>query len=133
MEVDRTTARESVEHEGVTYHFCSADCRSTFERDPGRYAVEMTRAAHGTHLLSGSANPGEPPSVAARPAYSRQGGEMGAQAQAVDPVCGMTLDPATTEHRSDHKDRIYYFCSSGCKARFDSEPDRFVEAGKGAA
>ena len=58
---------------------------------------------------------------------------MGGQAQAVDPVCGMTVDPATSEHRSDLNGKTYYFCSSGCKARFDSEPDRSVDAGKGAA
>ena len=133
MQVDRTTAGESVEHEGVTYHFCSADCRSAFQRDPGRYAVDMTHAAHANHLLSGSANPGEQPSVAAQPAHSRHGGEMGALAQAVDPVCGMTVDPATSEYRSDLNGKTYYFCSSGCKARFDSEHDGSVDAGKGAA
>src|SRR5262249_35491105 len=97
MEVDRTTAGESVEHEGVTYHFCSAGCRSAFERDPGRYTVDMTHAAHANHLLSGSASPGEQHAVAAQPAHSTQGGEMGAQAEALDPVCGMTVDPATSE------------------------------------
>src|SRR5262249_11465328 len=121
-----------IEYEGVTYQFCSADCRSAFERDPERYAVDMTHAAHDTHLLSGSASPGEQHAVAAQPAHSRPGGEMGAQAEAVDPVCGITVNSATSEYRSDHKRKSYYFCSSACKARFDREPDKYVEAGKGA-
>jgi Cu+-exporting ATPase len=58
---------------------------------------------------------------------------MGARAEAVDPVCGMTVDPATSEFRSDHKDKTYYFCSSGCKARFNREPDKYVDAPKDAA
>jgi xanthine dehydrogenase accessory factor len=32
-----------VEHEGVTYHFCCAGCRSTFELDPATYATGGTR------------------------------------------------------------------------------------------
>jgi xanthine dehydrogenase accessory factor len=30
-------------HEGVTYHFCSAGCRSAFEKDPGAYLKRDTR------------------------------------------------------------------------------------------
>jgi xanthine dehydrogenase accessory factor len=32
-----------LEHEGVTYHFCSAGCRSAFEKDPGAYLTRDTR------------------------------------------------------------------------------------------
>jgi len=131
MEVDRATAGESIEHDGVSYHFCSADCRSAFERDPARYKAEMTHGGHTTHPLRGSANRSDQPSVTAQPAKSGQGRDIGAQAVAVDPVCGMTVDPAESE-RSDHIRKTYYFCSSGCKASFDSEPDRYVDAGKGA-
>ena len=133
MEVDRATADERLEHEGVTYHFCSADCRSAFERDPGTYVVEMRPAARATHLAGTTADQGGQPSVAAQPEHSREGGGMGAQAEAVDPVCGMTVDPATSEYRSDQAGKTYYFCSSSCKARFDREPDKYVDPGKGAA
>jgi xanthine dehydrogenase accessory factor len=30
-----------LEYEGVTYHFCSAGCRSAFENDPGAYLLEQ--------------------------------------------------------------------------------------------
>jgi YHS domain-containing protein len=39
MSVDPTTTTEKVEHAGTTYYFCSAGCRSTFEKDPTRYAA----------------------------------------------------------------------------------------------
>lgn len=39
MSVDPTTTTEKVEHAGTTYYFCSAGCRSTFEKDPARYAA----------------------------------------------------------------------------------------------
>src|SRR6185437_2873847 len=31
----------------------------------------------------------------------------------IDPVCGMTVDPATTPHKHAYKGETYYFCSSG--------------------
>ena len=29
-----------------------------------------------------------------------------------DPLCGMSVDPATTLHRGDHAGLSYYFCSA---------------------
>jgi Cu+-exporting ATPase len=39
MEVDPRSAAGSAEHEGVTYHFCSAGCREAFEAEPRKYAA----------------------------------------------------------------------------------------------
>jgi xanthine dehydrogenase accessory factor len=39
MEVAVGAAAETTEHDGVTYYFCSAGCRSRFEADPARYAA----------------------------------------------------------------------------------------------
>jgi Cu+-exporting ATPase len=50
------------------------------------------------------------------------------EAQAVDPVCGMTVDPHTTAYRAEHGGRIHYFCSAGCRAKFMAEPGRYIEA-----
>jgi Cu+-exporting ATPase len=40
-----------------------------------------------------------------------------------DPVCGMTVDPATAEHRGAGPDTVY-FCSAGCAAAYDADPGR---------
>ena len=37
-----------------------------------------------------------------------------APAAAVDPVCGMTVDPATSTVSHEHADATYYFCCDGC-------------------
>jgi uncharacterized membrane protein YraQ (UPF0718 family)/YHS domain-containing protein len=37
MSVDTATATEKVEHMGATYYFCSAGCKQTFEKNPGKY------------------------------------------------------------------------------------------------
>ncbi|MEX0840922.1 MAG: YHS domain-containing protein, partial [Xanthobacteraceae bacterium] len=42
-----------------------------------------------------------------------------------DPVCGMTVDPHKTPHRAEHEGRSYYFCSAGCKAKFEASPETY--------
>ncbi|HWD58939.1 MAG TPA: heavy metal translocating P-type ATPase [Stellaceae bacterium] len=44
-----------------------------------------------------------------------------------DPVCGMSVDPATARHRAVHRNRHYFFCGARCKERFVAEPARFLE------
>lgn len=46
---------------------------------------------------------------------------------AIDPVCGMTVNPGTTAHRADHKGRTYYFCSAGCKTKFQTNPANYLD------
>ena len=36
-----------------------------------------------------------------------------------DPVCGMTVDPATAKYSSQRGGTTYYFCSAGCKESFE--------------
>ena len=49
-----------------------------------------------------------------------------AQAPAIDPVCHMEVDPATTPLRATHEGTTYYFCSEGCARRFEAHPGEFV-------
>jgi xanthine dehydrogenase accessory factor len=51
--------------------------------------------------------------------------------EALDPVCGMTVDVASAAYRSTFEDTTYYFCSAGCLARFDEDPARFVASVRG--
>jgi P-type Cu+ transporter len=46
-----------------------------------------------------------------------------------DPVCGMSVDPATAKHRATHEGRPFFFCSAGCKAKFEAEPERYLASG----
>jgi Cu+-exporting ATPase len=56
---------------------------------------------------------------------SRQGSAHN-PAAAIDPVCGMTIDPAKTTHHAEHGGRTFHFCSDRCRTRFLAEPDRFL-------
>lgn len=42
---------------------------------------------------------------------------------AIDPICGMEVDPQAAEYKSVYKGKTYYFCSFDCKKQFDLEPE----------
>jgi len=45
-----------------------------------------------------------------------------------DPVCGMTVDRDAGKPTSTYRGQTHYFCGEGCKAKFDAEPERYVDA-----
>ena len=47
---------------------------------------------------------------------------------AIDPVCGMRVDPARTPHQLEHHGRQIYFCSAGCVERFRKDPEHYLAA-----
>lgn len=44
----------------------------------------------------------------------------------VDPVCGMTVDPATARATTVHAGKTYYFCCPSCARRFEADPARYL-------
>jgi Cu+-exporting ATPase len=49
-----------------------------------------------------------------------------AAAAAVDPVCGMKVDPATARFQHSHHGHTYYFCGAGCRTKFTADPDKYL-------
>jgi YHS domain-containing protein len=49
-------------------------------------------------------------------------------AQAIDPICGMTVITAGAEHRSEFAGRRYYFCCAHCRHAFEKDPGKYAEA-----
>jgi len=49
-----------------------------------------------------------------------------------DPVCGMSVDPATAVSTS-HDGENYYFCREGCRDKFTSDPERYLNPPEGDA
>src|SRR5690348_14694486 len=45
----------------------------------------------------------------------------------IDPVCGMTVDPARSKHRFEHRGRTFHFCCARCRERFAAEPETYLE------
>jgi Cu+-exporting ATPase len=52
---------------------------------------------------------------------------------AIDPVCGMRVDPHTTPHRYSYRGHPYYFCSAGCRSKFAADPEKYLSAEDRAA
>ncbi|HXJ92684.1 MAG TPA: heavy metal translocating P-type ATPase [Terriglobia bacterium] len=59
--------------------------------------------------------------------------ESQSHSSAVDPVCGMTVDPDHAAGQYEYGGRTYYFCGGGCLAKFQSDPQRYLQAKAGAS
>jgi Cu+-exporting ATPase len=44
----------------------------------------------------------------------------------IDPVCGMSVDPATSELQHDYQGTTYYFCSAHCLTKFKDAPQSYL-------
>ena len=49
-----------------------------------------------------------------------------------DPVCGMDVDPSTTEHVAEHEGVTHHFCSEHCRSRFLADPEAFIHTSTSA-
>ncbi len=49
----------------------------------------------------------------------------------LDPVCGMKADSKSAAATYEHKGAAYYFCSPGCKAAFEKNPEKYLEPHQG--
>jgi xanthine dehydrogenase accessory factor len=52
--------------------------------------------------------------------------EVPVRHEAIDPVCGMTVDVADARYRTVHDGQTYYFCSAGCLESFEGDPARYL-------
>jgi Cu+-exporting ATPase len=54
-------------------------------------------------------------------------GATAGKATAIDPVCGMRVDPdAPRGGRHTHDGTVYSFCSTGCRDRFAADPTPYL-------
>jgi Cu+-exporting ATPase len=60
-------------------------------------------------------------------AHGHDGQQSGSKAAVRDPVCGMTVDPATSQHRFDFGGETFHFCSAGCRTKFAADPKAYLD------
>jgi P-type Cu+ transporter len=59
--------------------------------------------------------------------YGSETGQGGSEStHVIDPVCGMSVDPATSRHRFEHAGATYHFCSAGCRTKFAAAPAKYL-------
>jgi Cu+-exporting ATPase len=46
-----------------------------------------------------------------------------------DPVCGMSVSPATAKHRLEHAGKFHYFCCGHCAEKFRASPEKYLATG----
>src|SRR4051812_15695770 len=97
MQVRTSDAPARTEHAGRTYYFCSDRCLDRFEAAPAKHTA------------------GEPAEDDAPDG-----------ATATDPVCGMTVDPATAPSAVGPAGETYSFCCDGCRDSFTADPQRYL-------
>ena len=114
MTVDPTTAAGSFKHEEETYYFCSAGCMQKF--------IAQSQGVPASGFVS----------IGREKKAAVSHGEMAATAgcEFVDPVCGMSVSPATAAGKHDFNGEIYYFCSTGCLIKFKQNPASFLDKKK---
>jgi uncharacterized membrane protein YraQ (UPF0718 family)/YHS domain-containing protein len=107
MQVRTADAPGMLMHEGVMIHFCSDRCKDRFVANPQRFA-----GASGT---SAGMEPDETDTVE----IAKE--STGTAATVIDPICGMSVDPATAEAHRVVDGQDYWFCSTDCATTFDEE------------
>ena len=110
MAVDPATTAHHAQHQGTEYHFCSARCLERFVAEPQKYLAAGTDAQEGDDA----------------PACCSTNKAQQASGTVVDPVCGMQVDPLSTEHHATHEATEYHFCSARCRERFVIDPVKYL-------
>lgn len=110
MNVNPDTAKARWEHEGKTYYFCCAGCAQKFQQEPTRF-------------VSGSVPASRPTIMAAAGLTVLTEGP-----KEKDPVCGMMVNAQKAAVKAEHARKTYYFCSTRCAERFQTDPEKFLAA-----
>ncbi|HET9077243.1 MAG TPA: permease [Acidimicrobiales bacterium] len=105
MQVETAHAPASTTHNGQRIFFCSEHCKHRFDADPGRFAGIEATGGHD---------------------HGDAGHGAGVDLETLDPVCGMTVDPAGAAARLGHRGRTISFCCAGCAEAFSADPDRYM-------
>ena len=112
MQVETVNAPTTATHRGHRIHFCSDACREAFDADPDAYLT----------------TPGAAASTSGASGHEVDGPGPGRPGREVDPVCGMSVDPATAEHTAGDGAGRMFFCSPGCREAYRADPDRYPAA-----
>lgn len=111
MTVDPATAAGQYEYNGVTYYFCAVSCLEKFKFDP-----ESALQPKPSGLITLGKK--QPLHMMVPSSSSTEGH--------IDPVCGMTVQPAAAAGSHVHEGKTYYFCSPGCLSKFRHDPAAFL-------
>ena len=123
MTVDPAKSAGQFEYQGTTYYFCNPNCHHKFSADPEHYLNKPPQLA-AMHapvpmVQLGGKSKSLPVVMMMQPA------PVTAETH-IDPVCGMTVNPATAAGKHDYQGKTYYFCSPHCLQKFSANPEAIL-------
>ncbi len=112
MTVDPDKAAGRHDYKGETYYFCAVSCLERFRADP-EGALGKKPLTLITIPTSGSTRKPLPMMM------PMATGE-------IDPVCGMTVQPASAAGSYEYEGKTYYFCATSCLTKFQNDPAYYL-------
>jgi P-type Cu+ transporter len=112
MTVDPATAAGSHDHQGQRYYFCGLSCLERFKANPEQA------------ILPRPASPARP--TTRRPLPMMQPAPVVTGPVSIDPVCGMTVQPATAAGSYEYQGKTYHFCATSCLTKFRIDPIHYL-------
>jgi YHS domain-containing protein/uncharacterized membrane protein YraQ (UPF0718 family) len=107
MQVRTSDAPAMIMYEGEMVHFCSDRCKDRFVANPKRFAgAGATFAGMESDEIEAAG-------------ISKE--MTGAAGTVIDPICGMSVDPATAAAHRVVDGQDYWFCSVDCAVKFDEK------------
>jgi YHS domain-containing protein len=95
-------------------------------------AVALLSFAVAACGSKGGASPSDPSAANANPnakaSAIKKPGEATVGDTAECPVSGEEFDVQATSPKHEHDGKTYFFCCSGCKKKFESNPQKYVKA-----
>jgi Cu+-exporting ATPase len=128
MEIEPSDAAAKGEFGGQIYFFCSEHCHRRFVEAPEQYVSPSAPSQGQPHLAEELESAGEASHCHGHLKHEGDAGytSHGETAQAKDPVCGMSVDPAAAKNSCDHEGKTYYFCCGGCLQKFRADPASYL-------
>ncbi|MBR0903177.1 heavy metal translocating P-type ATPase [Bradyrhizobium liaoningense] len=99
-------------HNGKTHSGCGCSAKAAPPAKPAASSCCGGHADHSGHTHHHAHDHGD------------------AATKVLDPVCGMTVDSATSKHRFDHHGETFHFCSAGCRTKFAADPAKYLTKNK---
>ncbi|HZQ23831.1 MAG TPA: heavy metal translocating P-type ATPase [Terriglobales bacterium] len=121
MTVNSATAKHKFQHRGADYYFCCAGCLQKFKAEPEKFLSKSPSGPSAGLVTLGGTAKSQKSAELAEPKL------VGAAAKTNDPVCGMDVNPAQAKYRAEYAGNIYYFCSAGCRQKFQETPAKHLD------
>ncbi len=108
MTVSPETAAGHLNENGKDIYFCSTGCLDKYKQQAALPAAASGFVSIGRKKVTGDEM------------------QIDTEGTHVDPVCKMLVRPSTAAGSHDHEGETYYFCSTGCRAKFKNDPASFL-------